>query len=88
MFKSMILAVAVLGLTACGSDDSEQSAECKKYLACIKATTPEFQATAEVTYGADGSCWNSDETARVCTAACTDGLTQLRGHHPDESACK
>ncbi|WP_163996536.1 hypothetical protein [Pyxidicoccus caerfyrddinensis] len=87
MFKSMSLAVVVVGLTACGSD-SEQSAQCKSYLACIKATTPQISATAEVTYGVDGSCWETADTARVCTAACTDGLTQLRGQFPDASACK
>jgi hypothetical protein len=88
LFKWMSLAVVAVGLTACGGDDPEQSAECKKYVACIKATTPEVAATVEVTYGPDAACWTTDETARVCTASCTDGLTQLRGSHPDASACK
>lgn len=89
MKKSMsLVAVAMLALTACGGDDSEQSAECKKYVACVKATLPGVQATTEVTYGPDAACWDADETAKVCTAACTDGLTQLRGQYPDESACK
>ncbi|MFP2930032.1 hypothetical protein ACLESO_33520 [Pyxidicoccus sp. 3LG] len=88
MKKSMSLAaVVLLTMVGCGGDP-EQSSECKSYLACIKATTPQIAATAEVTYGAEGSCWKTDETAEVCTASCKDGLVQLRGSHPNESACK
>ncbi|MBZ4421900.1 hypothetical protein [Myxococcus sp. RHSTA-1-4] len=90
MRKSLsIIAVALLGTLACGGDDGpEQSAECKKYVACVNATMPEIRATVDAAYGADGTCWQTDDSARLCTAYCTDGLTQIRGRHPDESACR
>ena len=46
--------------------------DCDEYLACIGAVLPDQLPQAEMTYGADGVCWeNGAEMMKACTDACT-----------------
>lgn len=62
--------------------------DCDEYLACIGAVLPDQLPQAEMTYGADGVCWeNGAEMMKACTDACTAGLQALGLTFPDEPKC-
>ncbi|MBK8011439.1 MAG: hypothetical protein IPK13_08815 [Deltaproteobacteria bacterium] len=73
-------------LAACGGPS--QSDECKAYIACAEAASPGTSAAAASTYGEDGQCWDNDDNADVCTAACKSALSLLATANPDEAACQ
>ena len=77
--------------TGCGT---QQSAVCKKFIACEQAYEKASQTNPIdlSQYEADGTCWQSGQNAQLCDQQCTDGIAAVRQAAADANlnvpACK
>ena len=88
MIRTSPLLLAVL--TSCGAPEPEgpkQTAECAAYMECLLAVLPSAIAEADLAYGQGGTCWEDQESADLCTAACSASTEDLHDLYPDEVAC-
>lgn len=76
--------------TASGTSDTGGTGHgaCDQYLACVGAVTPDALPGAEMTFGPDGTCWQSTpEVAEQCLDTCASSLVTLADLFPAEPAC-
>jgi hypothetical protein len=82
-----LAAVAALVLSSCSGLDQHES--CATYLECLTVVAPGTVGEAAEYYGTEGSCWDADEeTADLCTNACSAATEDLRDQFPGTKACR
>lgn len=79
-FALLAPALAVFALVACGGAD--QTASCKRFLACELAlgVSPDggsISSADVAAFGPDGTCWLSASVAEACDQTCAQGLQKL-----------
>ncbi|MBZ5707947.1 hypothetical protein [Nannocystis pusilla] len=74
--------------TSEATTDGDVPEVCLRYVACLKEIDGEAGAEADATHGANGSCWQGDETAAAeCLALCDAQLRNFAAAFPDIAAC-
>jgi len=84
MWIVAVVAMALLAVAGCESIDRGM---CDDYLDCVAAATPDALVGAQAAYGEDGTCWESEEAATPCRAACESMLEELGEQYPGEAIC-
>ncbi len=85
--------LAMCGCPADSDDDDdvvapiEQSEACEGYLECVLDVEPATVGELLESYGPDGNCWESQESADLCTEACEQAVVSLADLHPDSTVC-
>ena len=83
-----LVSAVIVVVSACAQP--EQSAECARYLACVRAIDAQEAVTTDAKrFEADGACWGGPEGAALCTRACAGGLSYLQKAYSDlPEACR
>lgn len=79
-------AVMVACVGACGGET--QSAECRQFVACVRALdAQEGRRTNALRFEPGGGCWGGAAGAKLCTDSCVRGLAYLRRAATAPMAC-
>lgn len=83
--SSIVLLAALAPLAALAScADTEPTASCKAFVACVRALDArDGQTTDARRFEAGGACWDGPAGADACDHACAAGLVELRATAPD-----
>jgi hypothetical protein len=81
---SLLHATSAL-LVVSGCD--KQPVICAEYLECLADYDSSEAAIAGLMYGEDGSCWEDEEVATYCRAACRDQIEMFWRDDPFNDAC-
>ena len=62
--------------------------DCDDYLECVGAVAPDMLPAADMAYGPESVCWDTNaQVMEGCLAACTAGLAAFGVAYPDEPKC-
>lgn len=93
--RLLVASLLLLATGACRSADPLATAKaagraaCERFLDCLLATSPTAVGPLLEAYGAEGSCWDTDDidAVKLCTDACRAGREEQARLFPDEQAC-
>lgn len=78
-----------LGLLAAGCPTNTRPDDntCDQLIECVTEVAPGDVGDMLDSYGPDGSCWESSESADICIEACFQAMQDMRAVDPDALEC-